>query len=105
MNNSLKLFFLFFLYFILQCFCFFQSGSYTDIIPYATAELGQSQSHGAWTNGFFFLGQGFGLLMASPLSLHYGRKKTVLFFSFLLSASSILCAWAWDFYFFLRADD
>ncbi|QSR87829.1 MFS transporter [Methylacidiphilum caldifontis] len=101
MNNSLKLFFLFFLYFILQCFCFFQSGSYTDIIPYATAELGQSQSHGAWTNGFFFLGQGFGLLMASPLSLHYGRKKTVLFFSFLLSASSILCAWAWDFYFFL----
>lgn len=101
MNNSPRLFLLFSLYFILQCFCFFQSGSYTDIIPYATAELGQSQSHGAWTNGFFFLGQGLGLLMATPLNLRYGRKKTVLFFSSFLAASSLFCAWAPDFYLFL----
>jgi len=101
MNKTIKTFLLFTLYFLLQCLCFFQSGSYTDIIPYATAELGQSQSHGSWTNGFFFLGQSLGLLLATQISLQYGRKKTVFFFAFLLAASSLFCALSLNFYLFL----
>ncbi|CAF0701932.1 MFS transporter [Candidatus Methylacidithermus pantelleriae] len=75
--------------------------SFTDLMAYTVAELGESPSHGPWMNGTFFSGLGIGVIASSHLSHRFGRRPIFVSAALGLALSSFFCALTINYYLFL----
>ncbi len=72
-------------------------------VPFFTEYFGLSEASTGWAVGCINLGAAIGALIAGKLSAAIGRKKVLLFCSFLFAVTGVATGWAGDFTWFILA--
>ncbi|GAB3219318.1 sugar porter family MFS transporter [Algoriphagus aestuariicola] len=72
-------------------------------VPFFTEHFGLSEAATGWAVGCINLGAAVGALAAGKLSAAIGRKKVLLFCSFLFAVTGVATGWAGDFTWFIIA--